>query len=225
MNNKHVHKVSTGSTSKLDLRNKIAKALLPPPTQGRGGNQFPDVAVTSHTGKSYRFYSDLIRDKVVLVQFMSLDSQKHFPYIDNLSQVAQRLGDKLGKEVSMYSITTDPENDTVEKLAAYANEHSIPAGWHFLRPSDENSKAISDRFAKHLSKHHHQEGGINMRMVHYGNGSVGLWGAFAADADPDMAVTRLSWLHNGRPIGSEAKRAGPVNLTRLNTDKNSNRDV
>lgn len=64
-----------------------------------------------------------------------------------------------------------------------------------------------------------------MRMVHYGNGSVGLWGAFATDADPDMAVTRLGWLQNGSPAGSGIKRAGPVDLTRLQKDKHSNRDV
>lgn len=224
MNNKKSQKVSAQSISKLELRNLLAKALLPPPTQGRGGNQFPDVAVTSHTGKVYRFYSDLIRDKVVLVQFMSLDSQKHSPSLAHLAQIAQRLGDKLGKEVSLYSITTDPENDTVEKLAAYAKDHAIPEGWHLLRPSYDDAKAISGRFARHLSNHHHHEG-INTRMVHYGNGSLGLWGAFASDADPDMAVTRLGWLQKNAPASSKIKRAGPVDLTSRNKDKNSNRDV
>lgn len=224
MNNKKDQKVSAHPISKMELRDLLVKALLPPPTQGRGGNQFPDVEVTSHTGKAYRFYSDLIRDKVVLVQFMSIDSQKHFPSLEHISQIAQRLEDKLGKEFSIYSITTDPEKDTVERLAAYAEEHGIPAGWHLLRPSEDDSKTISGRFARHLSRHHHHEG-INMRMVHYGNGSVGLWGAFATDADPDMAVTRLGWLQNGSPAGSGIKRAGPVDLTRLKKDKHSNRDV
>ena len=224
MNNKKAQKVSADSISKMELRDMLLKALLPPPTQGRGGNQFPDVAVTSHTGETYRFYSDLIRDKVVVVQFMSIDSQKQFPSLEHFSQIAQRLGDKLGREVSLYSITTDPEKDTVERLAAYAEEHHIPAGWHLLRSSADDSKAISGRFARHLSRHHHHEG-INMRMVHYGNGSVGLWGAFATDSDPDMAVARLSWLQNGSPeAGIEIKRAGPVNLSQQK-DKNSNRDV
>ncbi|WAK03325.1 SCO family protein [Methylobacter sp. YRD-M1] len=223
MKNEKVQKVSAHSMSKMELRDLLLKALLPPPTQGRGGNQFPDVAVTSHTGETYRFYSDLIRDKVVLVQFMSIDSQKRFPSLEHFSQIAQRLGDKLGKEVSLYSITTDPERDTVERLAAYAEERRLPSGWHLLRSSEDDAKAISGRFARHLSRHHHHEG-INMRMVHYGNGSVGLWGAFAADADPDMAVTRLSWLQNGSPAGSEVKRAGPVSLSQQK-DKNSNRDV
>lgn len=224
MKTNKAQKISAHALSKMELRDLLVKALLPPPTQGRGGNQFPDVEVTAHTGKTYRFYTDLIQDKVVLVQFISLASQQHYPSLEHVSQIARRLGDKLGKEVSLYSITTDPENDTQEKLAAYAEAHRIPAGWHLLRASDDGAKAISGRFARHLSKHHHHEG-INMRMVHYGNGSAGLWGAFATDADPDMAVTRLGWLQSGRPAGTEAKRAGPVNLAKPQKDKNSNRDV
>ena len=224
MKNKKDHQAVKHSISKMELRSMLAKALLPPPTQGRGGNQFPDVLVTSQTGKVFRFYTDLIRNKVVLVQFMSLDSQKQFPSLEHFSQIAQRLGDKLGKDVSMYSISTNPEKDTYERLAAYAKEHNVPDGWYLLNASNENAKSITNRFAKHLSKHHHHEG-INTRMVHYGNGTVGLWGAFATDADPDMAVTRLGWVQNGSQVSHEIKRAGPVHLTKVQKDKNSNRDV
>jgi hypothetical protein len=223
MKKNKVHKDAKHTISKIELRNMLAKALLPPPTQGRGGDQFPDVLVTSQTGQVFRFYSDLIRDKVVLVQFMSLDGQKQFPSLEHFSQIAQRLGHSLGKDVSMYSITTDPEKDTQARLAAYAKDHNIPAGWHLLSATDDSAKSITDRFAKHLSKHHHE--GINMRMVHYGNGSVGLWGAFASDADPDMAVTRLGWLQNGSPVGNSIKRAGPIHLGKPQKDENSNRDV
>lgn len=212
MNNKHNQKVTAGAHSKKALRNRLAKALLPPPAQGRGGNYFPNVALTSHTGKEYNFYTDLIRDKVVMLHFMSLESQKQFPSLTHLSQVALRLGEKLGKDVHMYSISIDSENDTPEKLAAYAQAHSLPAGWHLLQPSRDGSSLITDRFARHLPNHHHHDG-ANMRMVHYGNGGVGLWGAFAADSDPDLVVTRLGWVQNGKSRGNEIRRAGPAVLT------------
>ncbi len=224
MNNKHNQNVSAGVGSKIALRNRIAKALLPPPTQGRGGNVFPDVALTSHTGKVYNFYTDLIRDKVVLIHFMSLESQKKFPSLEHISEIAQRLGNQLGKEVNLYSISIDPENDTPEKLAAYAEAHAVPAGWQLLQPAAEGSKLITDRFAKHLSNHHHQ-GGVNMRMVHYGNGGAGIWGAFAADSDPDLAVTRLGWVQNGQRADNEIRRAGPVKLATQHADNSGNANV
>src|SRR4051794_19539370 len=33
------------------------------------GNAIPDVAVTAHDGRRFRFYQDLVRDKVVAVNF------------------------------------------------------------------------------------------------------------------------------------------------------------
>jgi cytochrome oxidase Cu insertion factor (SCO1/SenC/PrrC family) len=119
-------------------------------------------------------------------------------------------GNQLGKQVHMYSVSIDSENDTPERLAAYAKEHTIPDGWHLLTTTPENSKQITDRFGKHLSGHHHE--GVNLRMVHYGNGGVGLWGAFASEADPDLTVTRLSWVQNGQKSGTTLRRAGPAKL-------------
>lgn len=212
------------SISSLELRNLLLQAFLPPPTQGRGGNQFPNVSVTSHAGRTYQFHSNLIANKVVMLQFMSLDNQQHFASLNHMAQIADRLGDKLGKDVNIYSITTKPEADSIDRLAAYAEEHNLPAGWLLLRPTAGGSQAISDRFAKHLTRHHHHTA-INSRMVHYGNGGVGIWGAFAVDADPDMALSRVSWLQPGKIAGYEMKRAGPIALTRPEKDINSNRDV
>lgn len=210
-------------TSKLELRNLLLQAFLPPPTQGRGCSQFPDVLVSSHESRLYHFQSELISNKVVMVQFMSLDAQQHFPSLSYMAQVADRLSDKLAKEVNIYSITTKPETDSVERLAEFAQKQALPSGWLLLRPSADGSQAISERFAKHLTSHHHA--GINTRMVHYGNGGVGIWGAFAVDADPEMAVSRVSWLQPGKIANDEIKRAGPVLLVNPGKDNNSNRDV
>jgi protein SCO1 len=211
-------------SSKMGLRNLLAKAFLPPPTQGRGGNQFPDAVVTSHNGKAFRFYSDLIRDKVVMVHFMTLDSQQHFPSLAHLSQLARQLGDELGENVSLYSITTDPIRDTPERLAAYAEEHGIPAGWYLIRPSEGDVKTLSSRFARHLPQHQPKEG-FDLRMVHCGNAKAGIWSAFAADADPSKSVIRVSGLYGGGRTNGELRRAGPVLLSEQHSDKTSNRDV
>lgn len=212
------------SISKQELRNLLLQAFLPPPTQGRGGNRFPDVPVVSHDGEIYRFHSELISNKVAMVQFMSLDAQRKFPSMSHLAKVAEQLGDKLGQEVNIYSITTEPAADTVERLAEYARKNALPAGWLLLRPTEDGSQALGDRFAKHLSRHHHHAG-INTRMVHYGNGGVGIWGAFAVDADPAMAVSRVAWMQNGKIAGEDSKRAGPAPLADPGKDSNSNRDV
>ncbi|ESS66721.1 hypothetical protein MGMO_177c00120 [Methyloglobulus morosus KoM1] len=222
MNNKNQD--VSARNSKMGLRKLLAKAFLPPPTQGRGGNQFPEAVVTSHNGKTYRFYSDLIRDKVVVVHFMTLDSQQHFPSLAHLSQLAQQFWDELGEKVNLYSITTDPVRDTSERLAAYAEVHGIPAGWHLIRPSENDVKTISSRFARHLPQHQPKEG-FDLRMVHCGNAKTGIWSAFAADAESGKSAMRVSGLYGGSRPNGELRRAGPVLLSEQHRDKTSNRDV
>lgn len=214
---------SADSISKLELRNLLTKAILPPPTQGRGGDRFPNVSVTAHDGSQLRFHSQLIANKLVMMHFISLGAQQHFPSLTHMQAIAQRLGGRLGNDVQIYSVTTTPETDSLEHLAAYANANQVPKGWLLLRPEAEDAKTISDRFAKHLSRHHHS--GANMRMVHYGNGGIGIWGAFAIDGDVDMAISRVEWLKAGNLPGNEFKQAGPIHLNNPIKDVNSNRDV
>lgn len=223
MNTLPTHNRTADSVSKLELRNLLLQAFLPPPTQGRGGNRFPDAIVTAQNGQRHYFHSDLIANKVVMLHFMTLDAQSHFPALEHMAKVAEKLGDRLGKEVAIYSITTAPEQDTVERLAAYAQEHALPNDWLLLRSEPDGTKALSDRFARHLSRHHHQQG-VNMRMVHYGNGGVGIWGAFAIDADPDMALSRVEWLQPGLAKSGELSQAGPAPQDIARRNANSNRD-
>ncbi len=210
--------------SKMGLRNRIVKAFLPPPTQGRGGNLFPDVIVTSHTGKAYRFYSDLIRNKVVLVHFMSLDNQQYFSSLGFLSQLIPHLGGHLGNQLSLYSITTDPERDTPERLAAYVKEQAIPSGWHLLHTSEEGLKAISTRFARHLPQYRSKDG-IDARMVHCGNGRVGLWSAFAADADPANSARRVCGLFSGNSTNGNAGQTSPTLTTYRQLETSNIREI
>lgn len=215
---------SAPSISKLELRNLLLKSTLPPPTQGRGGNRFPNVLVKAHDGNEFLFHSQLIANKVVIMHFFSLQTQQHFPSLQHTHAIAQRLGDRLGKDVHIYSITTAPEQDSLERLAAYANTHQLPKGWLMLHPKVDGAKAISQRFGKHLSRHS-QHNGVNMRMVHYGNGGVGIWGAFAIDGDVEMALSRIAWLKTGNLPSGMPKQAGPIALNKPIKDVNSNREV
>lgn len=86
-----------------------------------GSDYFPNFPVTTHEGKTVRFYDELIKDKMVVVNFIytncpdicSLSTAR-------LSQVVRRLEDRVGRDVFVYSISLDPENDSPEVLAGYA---------------------------------------------------------------------------------------------------------
>jgi hypothetical protein len=197
--------------------------ILPPPTQARGGNYFPNHTVYSHTGEKLRMFDDLIRDKVVMVNFMSIAAHQSFPVTEHLVNIADRLGDQLGRDVFICSISTDPLHDTPKKLKALAEQYSANRpGWTFVTTSKNNVDAISKR----LRNHGHHTSSHPIRMVHYGNGGVGIWGAFGADSNPDFVVERLSWVQNGKPVasGQSPVLAGPGRL-KDNATNSHNRAV
>lgn len=205
--------------SQTTVRTRNGK-ILPPPTQARGGNYFPNHVVYSHTGETFRLFDDLIRDKVVMVNFMSIAGHDSFPVTKHLAQIADRLGSQLGRDVFMCSISTDPRHDTPKKLKLLAEQFGANRpGWHFLTTSKNNVSAISKR----LFRHGPHANNHPIRIVHYGNGGVGVWSAFGADSNPDFVVERLSWVKTGRRAASKTPViAGPARLTD-NTGKHHNR--
>lgn len=184
----------------------------PPPTQARGGNVFPNVTAYSHTGRQYKLYDDLIRGQVVLVNFLSIRGHRDYPVTEHLARVAERLGDRLGRDVTICSITTDPEHDTPARLRELAEQYdAVKPGWHFLTTSTDDVAAVAKRLYKH-GAHAGHAAAHPMRMVHYGNGGIGVWGACGVDCDPDLLVERLSWVQPGTQPSGAPRRAGPRRL-------------
>src|SRR4051812_48866803 len=88
---------------------------------------FPDVNLRPQDGKEVRFYDDLIKGKIVVINFMytRCDGKLCGQGTKNLVQVQKALGDRVGKQVFMYSITLDPEHDTPEVLKRYMEDHEV----------------------------------------------------------------------------------------------------
>lgn len=206
------------------------KGATSPPTQARGGQYFPDVEVISHEGKSYRLYTDLInQDRVVMVNFMSINNHDRYPVCDHLNAIVERMGDRMGKDVFLYSITTNPVDDTPARLRELSSRYGNKQGWYFLASARNAVKEVSDRLHRHKghSKHHNNDFdfGHPTRMVHYGNGQVGLWGAFGADSTPEFVAERLSWLQDARQRPEKARRAGPRRMAEDSAAYGHNRVV
>jgi len=163
---------------------------------------FPNVGAFIHTGEAIRFYEDCIQDKVFAVNFMSTGDKLHRESTENLAKTVRLLGDKVGRDIFVTSITVDPANDTVERLAAYAKELGAPQGWRFMRMLPVQSASITQRM------YHHNRGGAVSRLVFYGNGGTRLWGSYPSMVRPEDAADRIAWvLPRPRPEG--LRRGGP----------------
>ena len=105
---------------------------LAAPAGPRAG-YFPNTIVQTHDGKKLRFYDDIVRGKVVVFNMMYSVCTGICPgNTANLLQVQQALGDRLGKDIFMVSMTLQPEFDTPKALQDYVKSYGIKPGWTFL---------------------------------------------------------------------------------------------
>jgi protein SCO1 len=165
----------------------------------RRRRRFVNNTLVTHEGKEVRFYDDLLKDKTVLINFMYVlcKNEGFCPMMThNLSKVQALLGDRLGKEVFMYSITLDPENDTPELLASYASHFKPkPGGWTFLTGDKQDiadvRQSLGFRWVNPAQDRNKQE---HIGIVRYGIEPLERWGACPALAKPEAIVANLDWM-------------------------------
>ncbi|VVQ02643.1 hypothetical protein PS914_04213 [Pseudomonas fluorescens] len=98
-----------------------------------GAGYFPNTLLTDQDGRQVHFFDDLIRDKVVVINFIFTTCSDSCPLeTARLRQVQQLLGDRVGKDIFFYSISIDPLSDTPAVLKAYAQRFKAGPGWLFL---------------------------------------------------------------------------------------------
>jgi protein SCO1/2 len=92
--------------------------------------RIPDVTLLDQTGKPIRFYSDLVQGRLVVVQFIFTSCNLVCPMSgSSFSRLQAALGERLGKDVYLISITTDPTNDTPARLDAWGARFGAKPGW------------------------------------------------------------------------------------------------
>jgi len=167
----------------------------------------PNVVVLTHKNEAVRFYDDLIRQKIVLINCMATRDEASCSNIETLVQVQRLLGDNLGRKVFIYSITIDPEHDTPTALQAFAEKCNIGIGWLFLTGQSADIQVLRQRLFIH-------SGGqdCSMHLIRYGNEAVGLWGGVAARSTPESIAKRISWIMPGERPSGPPKSGGPPQL-------------
>lgn len=192
---------------------------------GLAPGYFPNLAVLTHAGRRARFYEDLLRDRIVLVHFLSGGPDEHDPVLANLAKAQALLGDRMGRDVFFYSIATEPRH-TPRRLAEAAERSGAGAGWLFLTGEPADLETLKGRFFVHDSGHPAGAAGTDHNapvqdcsrgLMRYGNATVGVWGSVPALADPRWIAERLFWVQPKFPTAGAAegtpRRRGPLPRT------------
>ncbi len=98
----------------------------------------PEVEVLDQNGNALHFYSDLIKGKTVVINFIFTNCTTICPPLAaTFARVQMEMGDKVGKDVHFISISVDPLTDTPERLKAWGAKFKAGAGWTFVTGNKE----------------------------------------------------------------------------------------
>lgn len=180
-----------------------------------GADYFPNVELTTHEGKTVRFYDDLIKGKSVAVNTIFTECHDVCPLeTAKMRELQKILGDRVGRDVFFYSISVDPKNDTPAVLKAYAEKFKIGPGWTFLTGKPEDIKLITRKLGlKGTRDTAPREGHSSTLMV--GHEPTGQWMKNSSTDNPKFLAatmeTFLGW-QSTQPTRNYAE-ARPVLLT------------
>ena len=140
----------------------------------RGADYFPNAPLVNQDGETLRFYDDVIKGKVVSINFMFTSCGDSCPMeTAKLRKVQELLGEHSGQDVHMYSITVDPDRDTPAALKAYMQKFKVAPGWQFLT----GKKADIDEVRKRLGMYSEGEDELSDHGINFvlGNEATGKW--------------------------------------------------
>ena len=140
-------------------------------TVGQVQIEIPDLFVKDQDGIERRFYSDLIKDKVVILTFFYTSCPSFCPRMNlRLKKLQTILGDRLGKDVFFVTVTKDPETDTVPRLKDWGKRLDIKSGWTMITGDTKNiAKIVRDFTGDPLGPDMHNT------LFIIGNDKTGEW--------------------------------------------------
>ena len=157
---------------------------------------FPNFELTTHEAKKVRFYDDLIKDKIVVINFMYAKCEGIcVPVTQNLKRVQNLLGKRVGRDIFMYSITLKPDEDTPEKLKHYVQMHKLKPGWRFLTGKPDEIALLRRKLGFSDAKAKLDKDVTNhIGMIRYGNEARQWWAMCPGQANPPWIVESILWM-------------------------------
>lgn|SRR5262249_24108208 len=162
---------------------------------------FPNVTLTTHDGRKVRFYDDLMKNRVVTLNFMFTNCNELCPRTtSNLVKVQKILGSEVGRKVFMYSLSLKPKEDSPAALSDYMKMHHVGQGWTFLTGDPSDIELLRRRLGftdpdpardRDLTNH--------IGNIRYGNEPLQLWAACPSLADPVWIVQEIQWVIRRSP--------------------------
>ena len=151
----------------------------------------PNVPLQTHSGRTVRFYDDLVKNRKVIFNVMyTVCSNICTPATQNILAARNLLG-SFAWDINFYSLSLTPLDDDPAALRAYKKLHNLPANWTFLTGKPEHVEELRRGLgfqernpAADLDLSNHSG------MLRIGNEANVTWG-HASALNPARAIARM----------------------------------
>lgn len=148
---------------------------------------FTNSELVTQNEQVVRFYDDVLKDKVVLINFIYTNCKNSCPLNSQTFSVIQGLlADKMESRVRLISISVDPEQDTPAALREFSEKFTPGQGWKFLTGEKKNIVAVMRKLGPYNPDF---EGHSPLFIM--GNVKTGHWKRMRGNASPENIVKFL----------------------------------
>lgn len=189
-----------------------------------GANYFPNTTLITQDGKEVHFYDDLIKGKIVVIDFIYTHCVDACPLeTARLVQVQKMLGDRVGKDIFFYSISIDPNKDTPKVLKEYAAKYHVGPGWTFLTGKKEDIVMLSKKLGLYSEPDPNDRDGHTPSLL-IGDEPGGQWIRNGA-TDNARFITNMieGWLDNWK--ASQSAKIARGETTIVSYDQSAHVDM
>jgi len=137
----------------------------------QGKPSIPDLLLVDQDGEKVRFYSELVKGKVVAINFIFTTCTTICPPLGaTFGRIQELLGERMGSDLQLISISIDPAVDTPRRLKAWSDKFHRKAGWTLVTgPKPDVDTLLSALQSEASGKADHTP------MVLIGNDATGTW--------------------------------------------------
>ena len=150
------------------------------------------LSLLNQFGARVDLREDVIGDRIVAVNFVYTTCTTVCPVISSIfSMVQQHLGERIGKEVALITITVDPTRDTPHRMLTFAKNFNPDPGWSWLtgdKKSVDKLLLAMGAYTPNFEDH--------PAMVLIGDESKSEWYRFFGFPAPEAIETRVKELLN-----------------------------
>lgn len=182
-----------------NVRTPGAPALTAAQREAKARNYFTDSLMLTQEGRRVKFFSDVLKDRVVILSFVYTNCGDACPMIThNLTLAKKQLGEEFGRDVRFVSLSIDPERDTPAEMKRFAAKFgAVHPEWLFLTGNKVDMDRVLKRFGAFT-----EDPKDHFTGMFLGNLRTDHWRKLRPDTPPELIAAEVRAMAAPPPVAA-----------------------